>query len=97
MIVDTLVLISKLIRSIFQYSYKIDFIKEINDDEYFDDGYFILSETNINHDRDIMILKDKIMSNHAFYVVMREKIYNKNRFSNKSFYKILDSSLKNIG
>ena len=33
------------------------------------------------------------MSNHAFYVVMREKIYNKNRFSNKSFYKILDSSL----
>ena len=27
--VDTLVLISKLIRSIFQYSYKIDFIKEI--------------------------------------------------------------------
>lgn len=91
--VDTLVLISKLIRSIFQYSYKIDFIKEINDDEYFDGGYFILSETKINNDRDVMILKDKIMSNHAFYVVMREKIYNKNRFSNKSFYKILDSSL----
>lgn len=59
----------------------------------FDGGYFILSETKINHDRDIMILKDKIMSNHAFYVVMREKIYSKNGFSNKSFYKILDSSL----
>lgn len=34
-ILDTLLLISKLICSIFQYSYEIDFDKEINDDEYF--------------------------------------------------------------
>ena len=40
-----------------------------------------------------MILKDKIMRNHAFYVVKQETTYKKNGFPNNPIYTILDSSL----
>lgn len=41
-VVDILILVFKLIRSTFQYNYKIEFKKEI-DDEYFDVSYFVLA------------------------------------------------------
>lgn len=91
-IVDVVILTCKLIRSIFQYSNKSEF-RDVIDNEFFDVSYFVLSTKTINYCTNIMILKDKIMRNHAFYVVKQEKTYNRNGFPNKPIYTILDSSL----
>lgn len=91
-IVDIVILACQLIRSIFQYSDKSEFRDAINND-FFDVSYFVLSSKEINYCTNIMILKDKIMRNHAFYVVKQEKTYNINGLPNKSIYTILDSSL----
>lgn len=91
-IVDIVILVCKLIRSIFQYSGKSEF-RDVIDNEFFDVSYFVLGNKKIDYCTNIMILKDKIMRNHAFYVVKQEKTYNKNGFSNKPRYTILDSSL----
>ena len=90
--VDILILVFKLIRSTFQYNYRIDFKDEI-DNEYFDASYFVLATKEVNYSTDIMILKDRIMKNHAFYVVKKQKTYNTNGLPGKPFYTILNSSL----
>lgn len=91
-VVDILILVFKLIRSTFQYNYKIEFKKEI-DDEYFDVSYFVLAVKKIDYCTDIMILKDRIMQNHAFYVAKKQKTYNRSRLYSISFYTILNNSL----
>ena len=90
--VDILILVFKLIRSTFQYNYRIDFKDEI-DNEYFDASYFVLATKEVDYSTDIMILKDRIMKNHAFYVVKKQKTYNTNGLPGKPFYTILNSSL----
>lgn len=40
-----------------------------------------------------MILKDRIMQNHAFYVAKKQKAYNRSRLYSISFYTILNNSL----
>ena len=52
--VDILILVFKLIRSTFQYNYRIDFKDEI-DNEYFDASYFVLATKEVNYSTDIMI------------------------------------------
>lgn len=91
-IVDIVILICKLIRSIFQYSDKSEF-RDVIDNEFFDISYFVLDNKKIDYYTNIMILKDKIMRNHAFYVVKQETTYKKNGFPNNPIYTILDSSL----
>ena len=91
-IIDLLILTYKLICSIFLYTYKIEF-KEVIDNDNFDANYFIISSKKIGDHTEIMILKDRIMNNHAFYVVKREKTNNEYGSQNKYFYEILDSSL----